>query len=161
MNEDPTPFEEYAVDVAGLGTVTVIDPAGEPGYRYRLPDGQVSACAAASGDPCQANAPADIAYALAHPAAPEPPVPGIVGSGQIRAAMIASGIAADDAALDALIEGALAGAIADPTERAIALTLWRNASDFKRDNAFIAAAQAALGKTSAEIDDLFRIAVTF
>jgi hypothetical protein len=161
MNDEPAPFEEYTVEVPNLGTCTVIDPAGEPGYRYRLPDGQVSACSAASGDPCQANAAADIAYALAHPSMPPSPVPAVVGSGQIRAAMIASGIAADDAALDALIEGALAGAIADATERAIALTLWRNASDFKRDNAFIAAAQLALGKSAAEIDDLFRLAATF
>lgn len=88
------------------------------------------------------------------------PVPQEVGSGQIRAAMIVAGIAANDDALDGLIEGALAN-IPDATQRAIATTLWRNASSFKRDNAFIESARAALGKTSSEIDDLFRLASTF
>lgn len=88
-------------------------------------------------------------------------VPASVGSGQIRAAMIASGLGADDAALDSLINGALTAAVADPTQRAIALALWGYASEFRRDNAFIATARAALGMTDAQIDDLFRLAATF
>lgn len=87
------------------------------------------------------------------------PAPKKVGSGQIRAAMILSGIAADDDALSTLIEGILAN-IPDESEQAVAVTLWRNASEFKRDHKFIAAVQAALGKTDADIDQLFRLAAT-
>ena len=57
-------FIEY--EVPGVGTV--IDPEGEPGYRVRLPDGQVTAYPAISGEPSGANAAADIAHAVAHPA---------------------------------------------------------------------------------------------
>jgi hypothetical protein len=60
-------FTEY--EVPGIGTV--IDPQGEPGYRVRLPDGQVTAYPAANGTPCEANAAADIAAAIAIP--PPPP----------------------------------------------------------------------------------------
>jgi hypothetical protein len=56
-------FAEY--EVAGIGTV--IAPEGEPGYRVRTPDGRVIGFAAASGDPCEANAAADIALAIANP----------------------------------------------------------------------------------------------
>lgn len=64
----PPPFEPY--EVPGVGTV--IAPEGEPGYRVRLPDGQVTAFPAHSGDPCEANAAADIAYAIAHPPGASP-----------------------------------------------------------------------------------------
>ena len=64
MSEEiETPFEEY--EVAGVGIV--IAPQGEPGYRVRLPDGQVTAFPAVSGDPSPANAASDIAHALANP----------------------------------------------------------------------------------------------
>jgi hypothetical protein len=62
-------FAEY--EVAGVGTV--IAPEGEPGYRVRLPGGQVTAYPAHSGEPCEANAAADIAWAIANP--PPPPTP--------------------------------------------------------------------------------------
>ena len=66
MSEEiETPFEEYEVE--GVGTV--IAPEGEPGYRVRLPDGQVTAFAAVSGAPSSENAAADIAHALANPPA--------------------------------------------------------------------------------------------
>lgn len=65
---DPVPFQEY--DVPGIGTV--IDPAGEPGYRVRLADGRVLGFPANSGTPSPANADADLAWAIAHPT---PPVP--------------------------------------------------------------------------------------
>lgn len=87
-------------------------------------------------------------------------VPASVGSGQIRAALIASGVAADDDALSTAIETILAN-IPDATQRAIAVTLWRNASEFRRDHPFINIVQGALNKTHAEIDDLFRLAATF
>lgn len=63
MSTEPTPFAEYEVE--GVGTV--IDPQGEPGYRVRLPDGRVTGFPAASGDPSEANAAADIAAAIADP----------------------------------------------------------------------------------------------
>jgi len=59
------PFAEYSLEIPALGLVTVVDPEGEPGYRVRLPDGQVTAYPAASGEPCEENAAADIAAALA------------------------------------------------------------------------------------------------
>ena len=61
--ELPPSFIEY--EVPGVGTV--IDPQGEPGYRVRLPNGAVTAFPAHSGDPCEANAAADIAHAIANP----------------------------------------------------------------------------------------------
>lgn len=87
--------------------------------------------------------------------------PDEVGSGQIRAALIALDVAADDDALDSLITTAITNAVADAKQRAIALTLWRNAATFKRDNAFVVAVQAALGKTDADMDNIFRLAATF
>lgn len=88
------------------------------------------------------------------------PVPKVVGSGQIRAAMILSGIAANQEALDTLIHGAIDAAIADPVQNAVAHTLWDNASEFKRSHEFLDLAQAALNKTDADIDNLFRLAAT-
>jgi hypothetical protein len=94
------------------------------------------------------------------PPPPPPPVPQTVGSGQIRAAMIAAGYAGNDDALSVLVESIL-DAIPDPKQRAIAVTLWRNASEFRRDHPFLGAFKAGLGKTDADIDDLFRLAATF
>ena len=97
-----------------------------------------------------------------NPAPPPPPlpVPKSVGSGQIRAAMILSGFAANDDALSATMESIL-DAIPNTTQRAVAITLWRNASDFRRNHSFIDIVKAALGKTDEDIDDLFRLADTF
>lgn len=61
---DEIAFEEYSLEIAGLGLISVIAPEGELGYRVRLPDGQVTAFPAASGEPCEVNAAADIAAAL-------------------------------------------------------------------------------------------------
>lgn len=102
------------------------------------------------------------AWRQANPLPPPPPaaVPQTVGSGQIRAAMIASGYAGNDDALSALIESLLE-TIPDSRQRAIAVTLWRNASEFRRDHPFLGAVKAGLGKNDADIDDLFRLAATF
>lgn len=70
--QDETPFESYTVAVAGLGTVTVIAPEGEPGYRCLLANGQVTAFPAASGNPCEANAATDIEAALTAPPSAAP-----------------------------------------------------------------------------------------
>lgn len=63
MPEEITPFAEY--EVPGVGTV--IDPEGEPGYRVRTADGRVVGYPAQSGAPSEANAAADLAYAIANP----------------------------------------------------------------------------------------------
>ena len=59
-------FNEYTVTVGGE-TFTVLDLAGENGYRVARRDGSVTAFPALSGDPCEANASADIAAAIANP----------------------------------------------------------------------------------------------
>jgi len=98
---------------------------------------------------------AEIDAALAYePPAPPAPVPQEVGAGQIRAAMITTGIAPDLATLNATFESFLAG-------NEIGLALWRHATSFKRDYPLIEAARIALGKTTEEVDDLFRLAATF
>lgn len=99
--------------------------------------------------------------AIDNPLTEPMPVPAEVGAGQIRAAMIASGIAANVDALDALITTALNAAISDSLQRAVALALWQYAGSFKRDNAFVEAARQALGKSHTEINELFRLANTF
>lgn len=68
--ETPPSFVEYEVE--GVGTV--IDPEGEPGYRVRLPDGQVTAYPAISGAPSEENAADDIAHAIANPVVLSAPV---------------------------------------------------------------------------------------
>jgi len=62
-----SPFP-YVVEIDGT-TYEVLAPEGEPGYRVRLPSGQVTAYPANSGEPTEANAAADIGYALANPPA--------------------------------------------------------------------------------------------
>lgn len=94
------------------------------------------------------------------PPPPPAPVPQSVGSGQIRAAMIVSGYAANDDALSTTIETILSG-IPDVAQRAVAITLWRNASEFRRNHPFLGAVKAALSKTDEDIDNLFRLAATF
>jgi hypothetical protein len=103
----------------------------------------------------------DFISAISAQVSPPGDTPKEVGAGQIRAAMIASGIAQTDEELDALIETALNSVIANQTQRSIAIALWRYAGGFKRHNAFILAAQVALQKTDSEIDDLFRLAAQF
>lgn len=85
--------------------------------------------------------------------------PPVVGSGQIRAAMIITGYASSDGELNAFIENTISQLDVE-LDRAIALTLWRNASEFKRNNRFIKLLQIILNKTSAEIDELFCLAIT-
>jgi hypothetical protein len=148
----------YDVVVAG-GIYRVLSADAADGYRVTTPDGRTIGIPAA--DPAAPLTAEALAAHLANPQPPAVAVPAEVGAGQIRAAMIAIGIAADVDALDALIATSLEQNIANATERAVALALWRHAGAFKRDNAFVLTAATALGKTSAEIDDLFRLAATF
>lgn len=54
-----SPFP-YSVTVPGVGLCEVLDPQGVPGYRVRLPNGEVQTFAA-SGEASQENASTDIA----------------------------------------------------------------------------------------------------
>jgi hypothetical protein len=143
--ETPVPvapaFVEY--DVPGIGTV--IDPQGEPGYRVRLPDGQVTAYPAASGDPCETNAAADLAHALAHP--PAEPVPQSVTRRQLLLVLNASGVTR------AAIRAQLAGNEA-------ALIEFDEASSFDRSHPLVAQLGASLGMGAEQIDDMFRAAAS-
>lgn len=67
MDEETTPAAFTPYEVPGVGTV--IEPEGVPGYRVRLPSGEVQTFPALSGDPSEANAAADIAHAIANPTA--------------------------------------------------------------------------------------------
>lgn len=149
----------YDLTVEGVGTYTVLSADEADGYRVQTPDGRTIGIPAA--DPAAPLTAAALAAHIANPPAPAVAIPAEIGSGQIRAAMIAIGIAADVDALDTLISTALAENIADATERAVALALWRHATTFKRNNAFILTAAAALGKTPAEIDEVFVLGATF
>lgn len=79
----------------------------------------------------------------ARPAEPTPVV--VVSPWQIRKALNAAGLR------DA-VESAVSGA--DQTTQ----DAWEFAQEFRRDNPLIAAVASALGKTEAEIDDLFALA---
>lgn len=83
------------------------------------------------------------------PPPPEPviPVPGEVSSGQIILAL---------AELDWLDAVDAAVAQAD----ALSQRLWARASRFPRDDAMLIAIGTAIGKSSDDLDDLFRLAAT-
>ena len=117
----------------------------------------------------QAWVDAEIANGWAPPVVPPPPepVPQEVGSGQIRAALVALGWITltnpsnADAEVDAWATALIEGAVPDPATKAIAHLLWRNASTFKRDNQFVLLVATILEKTTEQTDQLFRTASTF
>jgi len=79
---------------------------------------------------------------------PDPaPLPTVVTPWQIRKALNASG-------LRSLIEASVAGA--DQTTK----DAWEYALEFRRDNPLITGLAAALGKTEADVDDLFALAAS-
>lgn len=149
---DPEPFQEYILIVPGLDLVTVIDPEGEPGYRVRLLNGQVTAFPAVSGEPSQSNALADITHALATP--PPPAVPPAITPAQFMAAA---------RKLLGITEGtiyALISAIPDNEAQDDARDLFERATRFRRDNPLIAALAAINGNTGEQIDGVFRLGAT-
>lgn len=147
--ETPPAFAEYNVTVDGLGTVTVIDPEGEPGYRVRLLDGRVTAFAAVSGNPSPENAATDIAHAIANP--PPPPVPAEISRARfVIAARRVLGVT--EGAVFALISGLPAG-----EEQEMTRDLWENAVVFRRSNPFLGMLAQAGGYTSEQIDEVFRV----
>lgn len=137
--ELPPAFVEYEVPSVG----TVIAPEGEPGYRVRLPSGAVTAFPAHSGEPCEENAAADIAYAMANPS--PAPVPASVTRRQLFLWLNAQGITR------AALRTQLAGNEA-------ALIELEEATEFERTHPLVAQLGAALGLDASEIDDAFRAA---
>ena len=64
----PSIEQTFPYDVAGIGSV--LAPEGVSGYRVQLTTGEVQSFPAASGEPCEANALADLTAAIL--ALPEP-----------------------------------------------------------------------------------------
>ncbi len=150
--ESPAPpaFEEYSLTVEGLGEITIIAPEGEPGYRARLVDGRVTAFPSVSGEPSEANAAADIAYAIANP--PAAAVPTNVTRRQLLLALL-NGHAITRAAIRTQLE-----AIADATARESALIEFEEATEFERAHPLVATLAAAFELTTGQVDDVFRTA---
>lgn len=144
--ELPLAFVEYEVE--GVGTV--LDPQGEPGYRVRLLSGVVTSLPAHSGEPCEANAAADIAHALANP--PPAPVPASVTRRQLLVALFtATGVKDTD------ILASLA-AIPDAATRYVATVEFTQASEFQRNHPLVAQLASQLSLTTEQVDDIFRAA---
>jgi hypothetical protein len=111
------------------------------------------------------------AYTPPEPPPVEPPYPPEVGSGQIRAALIAEGWVAypdpqnptrtPDEVLDAWAIGLINTYVADAGQRVIATLLWHNASGFKFGNVFIELIAGVMGKSLEQRKQLFRTADTF
>jgi hypothetical protein len=137
---DPEIFP-YIVEIDGT-IYEVLAPEGEPGYRVRLPDNQVTAYPAHSGDPSEANAPADIAYALANPPVPAPVVPVSVSPKQIRFALNAAG-------LRSFVDAAASSADRSTQDA------WEYATEVRRNDAFVNGMAVALDLSSADVDALF------
>lgn len=80
-------------------------------------------------------------------------IPSVVSRKQARMALVLSGIplASVQAAIDA---------IEDDTQRALAQIAWEDATEFRRDDPFLAMLSGALGLTEAQLDDLFSLAAT-
>jgi hypothetical protein len=88
------------------------------------------------------------------PPVPQPvPVPASVDNAQARMALIQSGIAI------ATVDAAIA-AIPDAVEREIAYTQWEYRATVRRDSELLVSLGTAIGLTSEQIDDLFRLAAT-
>jgi hypothetical protein len=143
--EEISAFAEY--EVAGIGTV--IAPEGEPGYRVRLPDGRVTAYPAASGEPCEANAAADIAAAIAN--SPPAPVPAEISRAEFIIAL-RKVLNLTEGDVFALLSQMPAG-----EEQEDARDLWENARVFKRANRFLVGLAQLSGVTEAQLDEVFRV----
>jgi hypothetical protein len=89
------------------------------------------------------------------PVEPEPvvvPVPEFVGPAQIRLVLASQGIT--EAVITQMI-----GALPED-QRGNARILWDHSSQFYRNNPFVVQVGAAMGLTSDQIDDMFRVAIT-
>jgi hypothetical protein len=88
------------------------------------------------------------------PPAPQPEsVHDSVDNAQVRLALIKSGISI------ATVDAAIA-AIEDQVEREIAYTQWEYRATIRRDSELLVSLSSAIGLTSEQVDDLFRLAAT-
>ena len=153
----PSVFAPYLIAIGDL-SYTVLPPEEPTAHRVVEPNGQTIAV------PCEDSTATLTAEALAAHLANPPvapvAVPSEVGSGQLRAAMVRLGWAANDDVINATIEAAIEAAIPAGTTREEARTLWRNASAFKRDHAFLGLVAVAMSKTADDVDALFITAAT-
>ena len=90
---------------------------------------------------------------LTPPPAPPVPVPDSVDNAQARMALIKSGISI--VTVDAAIQ-----AIPDATERELAYAQWEYRGTIRRDSELLVSLAGAIGLTSEQVDDLFRLAAT-
>lgn len=136
----PPPFPEYSVE--GVGTV--IAHEGDS-YIVRTADNRVIGFRSQSGTPSEASAAADIAWAIANPA--PAPVPDEVPAWRIKAIAKLAGL-----------EHAIAAALASLSEpaRTVASAAWLEGNVIRRDSATVNQLAAALGITSAQMDQMFR-----
>ena len=86
--------------------------------------------------------------ALSPPLTPPDPVPAVVSPLQMRRALRSQG----------LLDASLAYVAQQDADTQDA---WEYAVEIRRTDALIASAAAALGKTEAEVDDLFRLAASY
>ena len=86
------------------------------------------------------------------PEPPTAPVPDAITRAQGKAALIHADL------MPAML--AMKASTADAKDRALAEVTMNDAEVWRRDNAFLNAAGAAIGLTSAQLDDLFRRAAT-
>lgn len=140
IDSGPPPFVAY--DVEGVGTVIAHEPEG---YVVRMLDGRVCGYPAAFGETNEANAAPDIAYAIANPPVIVAPVPDAIRSAALRYWLNAAG-------LRAAVEAAVAAADQDTRDA------WAFEINIRRDHPLVVQLGAALGLTSAQIDDAFRAA---
>ena len=143
----PSIEQTFPYDVDGIGSV--LAPEGVSGYRVQLLNGEVQAFPAASGEPCEANALADLTAARAALAIPPTPVvPTPVTPLQIRRALNTAG-------MRGMVEAALVNAPQDAKDA------WEFATEIKRDDATLNSIASALGMTPAQIDGLFTLAASY
>ena len=145
--EQPAGEPQFQTYPCSLGTVIGYYPGT---YRIQQADGLVI-CVSANSEPSEANVEADIANP---PAPPPAAVPGSVGPAQLRIALrhlhsITS------AQVLAAIDG-----IADQTARDDAFDLWEYATQIRRDHPLIGSFTTAFNLTSAQVDDIFRYAIS-
>lgn len=132
----PAGVDVAVLQAAGVLIVRPVAPVHEPGM---IP---------VEGEPEQRDGEWWQTWHLVPAPQPEPePVPASVTPLQIRRALLAQGLLDE---VQAFVEAA-------DLETRMA---WEYAIQIDRDNALIAAAAEAIGATDADVDDLFRLAVT-
>ena len=140
LEETPPAFIPY--EVPGIGTVEAHDGAD---YLVRVSSGALHGYRSPSGTPSEALAAEEITYALAHPPAFPNPVPEVIRSAALRYVLNAMG-------LRAAVEAAVAASDQNAKDA------WEFETNIRRDHPLVTGLSAALGLTSAQVDDIFRAA---